>query len=328
MIPGILRIAALAAFALVTSSPSTHAQDRYPSRPITIVVPAPAGGPTDTVARILTEAMSSELGQRMLVENVGGAGGTIGTAQVVRASPDGYTLLLYNIGTATAATLYRKLRYDTLNAFEYVGLITEVPMTIIGRHELPPNDLQGLLAYLRSKGPEVTYANAGMGSSSHLCGMLLMSTLGTQLTAVPYKGTGPAMSDILGGRIDLMCDQTTNTTNNIKAGVVKAYAVTTSSRLENLPDLPTTNEAGLKGFEISAWHGLYAPKNTPAAVIERLSLALRKALKDENVIRRFAMLGTAPVADADATPNALKARLESEVKRWEPIIKAAGMFAD
>lgn len=323
-----LRTVGLTLCALVATSFAINAQEKFPSRPISIIVPAPAGGPTDTVARILAETMGNDLGQRFLIQNIGGAGGTIGTAQVAKASPDGYTLLLYNIGTATSATLYRKLPYDALNAFEYIGLITEVPMTIIGRPDLEPDTLRNLIIYLRSKGPEVTYANAGMGSSSHLCGMLLMSALGTQLTTIPYKGTGPAMTDILGKRIDLMCDQTTNTTNNIEARTVKAYAVTTPSRLKNLPDLPTASEAGLDGFEISAWHGLYAPKNTPPAVVEWLSSALRKALKNENLIRSFAMLGTAPVSDVNATPTALKAKLESEVKRWEPIIKAAGTFAD
>ncbi|RWK58974.1 tripartite tricarboxylate transporter substrate-binding protein [Mesorhizobium sp.] len=300
----------------------------YPERTITVVVPFSAGGPTDTVTRLVAEAMSKDLGQQIIVENVGGAGGTLGAGRVAQADPDGYTLLLHHIGMATSATLYRKLAYDTLNSFEYVGLVTEVPMTIVGRKDLEPTDLKGLVDYAKANKDTVTVANAGIGAASHLCGMLFMSAIGTPLVTVPYKGTGPAMTDLLGGQVDIMCDQTTNTTKQIQGGTIKAYAVTSPERLDVLPEVPTTTEAGLPEVQVGIWHGLYAPKGTPAEVTERLSKSLQVALKDQNVAARFAELGTKPSSEADATPAALKAKLEGEIARWKPIIEAAGQYAD
>ncbi|MET0483895.1 MAG: tripartite tricarboxylate transporter substrate binding protein BugD [Aestuariivirgaceae bacterium] len=317
-----------AAAAMLAIGASGAAAQTYPDRPVTIVVPFAAGGPTDTVTRLVAEAMSKDLGQQIVVENVGGAGGTLGAGRVAQAEPDGYTLLLHHIGMATSATLYRKLAYDTLGDFEYVGLVTEVPMTIVARKDLEPNDLKGLIEYAKANKDAVTVANAGIGAASHLCGMMFMSAIETPLVTVPYKGTGPAMTDLLGGQVDIMCDQTTNTTKQIQGGTVKAYAVTTKERLDVLPDVPTAEEAGLPGFEVSIWHGLYAPKGTPKEVVDRLSQSLQKALKDENVVARFAELGTAPSSDADATPAALKARLEGEIARWKPVIDAAGQYAD
>ncbi|MFC6445755.1 tripartite tricarboxylate transporter substrate-binding protein [Shinella zoogloeoides] len=316
--------AALAVSLLATSA---FAQT-YPERTITMVVPFSAGGPTDTVTRLVAEAMSKDLGQQIVVENVGGAGGTLGAGRVASADPDGYTLLLHHIGMAASATLYRKLAYDTLNAFEYVGLVTDVPMTIVARKDLEPTDLKGLIDYMKANKDTVTVANAGIGAASHLCGMMLMSALQTQFTTVPYKGTGPAMTDLLGGQVDVLCDQTTNTTKQIQGGTIKAYAVTSPARLGNLPDIPTAEEGGLPGFQIGIWHGVYAPKGTPAEVTERLSKSLQLALKDPNVVARFAELGTTPSSQEDATPAALKAKLESEIARWKPIIEAAGQFAD
>ncbi|HEY5817256.1 MAG TPA: tripartite tricarboxylate transporter substrate-binding protein [Mesorhizobium sp.] len=321
----------LAAFgvtaALALSAYSASAQT-YPERTITMVVPFAAGGPTDTVTRLVAESMSKDLGQQIVVENVGGAGGTLGAGRVAQADPDGYTLLLHHIGMATSATLYRKLAYDTLNAFEYVGLVTEVPMTIVGKKDLEATDLKGLVEYAKTNKDTVTVANAGIGAASHLCGMLFMSAIGTPLVTVPYKGTGPAMTDLLGGQVDIMCDQTTNTTKQIQGGTIKAYAVTSPKRLDVLPDVPTTEEGGLADMEVGIWHGIYAPKGTPAEVTERLSKSLQLALKDPNVVARFAELGTLPSSDADATPAALKAKLESEITRWKPIIEAAGQYAD
>ena len=308
--------------------PGSAGAQSYPERPITVVVPFSAGGPTDTVTRLVAEAMSKDLGQQVIVENVGGAGGTLGAGRVAQADPDGYILLLHHIGMATSATLYRKLPYDTLNAFEYVGLVTEVPMTIVGRKDLEPNDLAGLIEYIKANKDTVTLANAGIGAASHLCGMMFMSQIEAPLVTVPYKGTGPAMTDLLGGQVDIMCDQTTNTTKQIQGGTIKAYAVTSPKRLDVLPDVPTAEESGLKGFQVGIWHGLYAPKGTPPEVIERLSKSLQTALKDQNVIDRFAELGTTPSPEADATPAALKAKLESEIARWKPVIEAAGEFAD
>jgi tripartite-type tricarboxylate transporter receptor subunit TctC len=318
----------LAVAASFTLAAYSAVAQTYPERSITMVVPFSAGGPTDTVTRLVAEAMSKDLGQQIIVENVGGAGGTLGAGRVASADPDGYTLLLHHIGMATSATLYRKLAYDTLNAFEYVGLVTEVPMTIVARKDLEPTDLKGLVEYAKANKDTVTVANAGIGAASHLCGMLFMSAIQTPLVTVPYKGTGPAMTDLLGGQVDLMCDQTTNTTKQIVGGTIKAYGVTSPKRLDALPDVPTTDEAGLPGMQVGIWHGIYAPKGTPAEVTARLSKSLQVALKDPNVTARFAELGTAPSPESDATPAALQARLESEIARWKPIIEAAGQFAD
>jgi tripartite-type tricarboxylate transporter receptor subunit TctC len=264
----------------------------------------------------------------VIVENVGGAGGTLGAARVAKAEPDGYTLLMHHIGMATSATLYRKLPFNALEDFEYIGLVTDVPMVLVARKDFEPTDLKQLIDYVKANKDKVTYANAGIGAASHLCGMLFMSSIETPLTTVPYKGTGPAMTDLIGGQVDFMCDQSTNTTNQIKAGEIKAYVTTTTERLTNLPDIPTAAEAGLPGLEVTIWHGIYAPKGTPKDVIDRLSQSLKTALKDETVVKRLAELGTAPVPEDQATPEALKQKLSSEIERWRPIITAAGQFAD
>ncbi len=321
----IFGMTALAAVSLI--SISARAQS-YPDRTITMVVPFSAGGPTDTVARLVAESMSKDLGQQIVVENVGGAGGSLGAGRVAQADPDGYTVLLHHIGMATSATLYRKLAYDTLNAFEYVGLVTDVPMTIVARKDFEPKDLKGLIDYVKANKDTVTVANAGIGAASHLCGMMFMSAIETPLVTVPYKGTGPAMTDLLGGQVDIMCDQTTNTTKQILGGTIKAYAVTSPARLPVLPDVPTAVEGGLADFQVGIWHGVYAPKGTPAEATERLSKALQVALKDPNVVARFAELGTVPSSEAEATPAALKTKLESEIARWKPVIEAAGQYAD
>jgi tripartite-type tricarboxylate transporter receptor subunit TctC len=303
------------------------AQD-YPSRPITVIVPFPAGGPTDTVARVTAQAMGKLLGQQLVVENVGGAGGTLGAARAAKAAPDGYTLLIHHLGLASAATLYRKLPYETRTAFAPVGLLTDAPMTIIGRSDLEPDTLAELVAYAKARGEKVTFANAGLGAANHLCGMLFQTAIQTQLTTVPYRGGGPLLNDLLGRQVDLACEQATTSTGPIAGKRVKAYAVTTRTRLKSLPDLPTADEAGLKGFEIGVWHGLYAPAETPAAVVQKLAAALKAALKDPELVKRFADINTDPIAEDKATPEALKAQLMSEIDRWAPIIKAAGQFAD
>jgi tripartite-type tricarboxylate transporter receptor subunit TctC len=313
---------------LLAIAPSLVQAQTYPDRTITMVVPFSAGGPTDTVARLIGEAMSKDLGQQVIVENVGGAGGTLGAARVAKAEPDGYTLLLHHIGMATSATLYRKLPFNALEDFEYIGLVTSVPMVLVARKDFPPTNMKELIDYVKANKDKVTYANAGIGAASHLCGMLFMSSIETSLTTVPYKGTGPALTDLIGGQVDFMCDQTTNTTNQIKAGEIKAYATTTAERLDALPDVPTAVEAGLPGLEVTIWHGLYAPKGTPQDVISRLSQSLKTALKDQTVVQRFAELGTAPVAEDQVSPEALKQKLSSEIERWRPIITAAGQFAD
>jgi tripartite-type tricarboxylate transporter receptor subunit TctC len=314
----------LAALALAGAA---TAQD-YPTRSINIIVPFAAGGPTDTVARLLGQSMSRTLGQTLVVENVGGAGGTLGAAKAAQSRPDGYVVFLHHIGHATSATLYRKLPYDTIADFEPIGQIADVPQTLVAKLDFPASDLRGLVAHVKAQGEKLSYGNAGIGSASHLCGMLLMTALGTEMTTVPYRGTGPAMNDLVAGQIDLMCDQTTNTTGQIKAGKIKAYAVTTRTRVPALPELPTADEAGLPGFEVFVWHGLYAPKGTPAPIIAKLAQALQAALKDDTVIRRFAELGAQAVPEDRVTPDSLRTRLKSEIERWAPIIKAAGVYAD
>jgi putative tricarboxylic transport membrane protein len=300
----------------------------YPTKVITMLVPFAAGGPTDTVARLIGQAMSTSLKQQIIVENVGGAGGTIAANRVAKATPDGYTILIHHIGMSTAPALYRKLPYNPITDFEPIGLINDTPMTLVAKKDFPSKDLKELIAYVKKNKDKVTYANAGLGAASHLCGMLFMTAIETDVTTVPYKGTAPAMNDLLGGQVDFMCDQTTNTTSQIKGGKIKVYGVTTKKRVPSLPDVPTMDEAGLKGFEVSVWHGLYAPKGTPKPVIDKLSKALQDAIKDATVKQRFADLGAEPVAEKAATPDALRAHLKAEIDKWAPIIKKAGVYAD
>src|ERR1051325_9580508 len=285
---------------VIAASAAAYAQ-QYPSKVITLVVPYAAGGPTDTVARLVANSMGATLKQQMIVENTVGAGGTIAGNRVAHAAPDGYTLFIHHVGHSTAPALYRKLPYDPINDFEPIGLVNEVPMTLLGKRDLPPKDLKELIAYLKANKDKVTLANAGLGSASHLCGMLFQTAVQIDLTTVPYEGTGPAMNDLLGGQVDVLCDQTTNTTSQIKANRVKVYGVTSKKRVASLPDIPTMDEAGLKGFEVNVWHGLYAPKATPKAVIDKLVPALQAAIKDPTVKQRFAELGSESVADNRAT---------------------------
>jgi tripartite-type tricarboxylate transporter receptor subunit TctC len=314
--------------ALMLIGVSSASAQEYPSKVITMVVPFAAGGPTDTVARLIAQPMSKTLKQQVLVENVLGAGGTIAVNRVAKAAPDGYTLLLHHIGQSTAPALYRKLPYDPINDFEPIGLVNEVPMTLVAKKDFPPKDLKELISYVKANKDKVNLANAGLGAASHLCGMLFMSAIQADLTTVPYNGTAPAMNDLLGGQVDLMCDQTTNTTSQIKAGKIKVYGVTTLKRVASLPNVPTLDEAGLKGFEVSVWHALYAPKNTQKPVIDKLTKALQDALKDNNVKQRFGELGAEPIALDRATPDALRKHLKAEVDKWSPIIKKAGVYAD
>jgi len=316
--------------ALAGALVATVAQAAYPDRPVTVIVPFAAGGPTDTVARVVAESMTRTLGQQVIVENVGGAGGTLGAARVAKASPDGYTLLLHHIGMATMPTLVRNIPFKVESDFTYLGAINDVPMTIIGRPSLPANNMKELAAWATQNKGKINLGNAGVGSASHLCGLLFQSALKTDMTPVPYKGTGPAMTDLIGGQIDLMCDQTTNTTNQIEGKKVKAYAVTTGKRLEiaALKDLPTMQEAGYKGFQVTIWHGLYAPKGTPPDVVKKINEALRAALKDPDFIKREEGLGAVVVTDKRLDPAEHKKFVQSEIAKWSPIIKAAGVYAD
>jgi tripartite-type tricarboxylate transporter receptor subunit TctC len=318
----------LLATALSVAAACAGAQT-YPTKPIAITVPFAAGGPTDVVARTIAEAMTRSLpGANVIVENVAGAGGTIGVTKVAKAAPDGYSLLVHHIGMATAPALYRKLAFDPLKDFEYIGLINDVPMTLLVKSGFPAASVKELVPYLKANAAKVSFANAGLGSASHLCGLMFMSTIETDLTTVPYKGTAPAMTDLIGGQVDMLCDQTTNTTQQIKAGKVKALAVTSTRRLDTLKELPTMSESGLPGFSVGVWHALYAPKGTPKPVIDKLVAALQGAIKDPAVIKRHADLGAELVSIDRATPEALGRHLAAEVARWGPIIRKAGVYAD
>ena len=300
----------------------------YPTKPVTLIVPFAAGGPTDTVARTVAALMSRSLGQTVVVENVGGAGGNIGNEKVAKAAPDGYTLLLMHIGISTSATLYRNLRYNAVTDLEPIGLVTTVPMTMIANKDFPPNNMKEMIAYVKANKDKVSYANAGIGAASHLCGMLFMSAIQTDLLTVPYKGTAPAMTDLLGGQVNLMCDQTTNTTSQIKGGKVKVYGVTSKTRVASLPDVPTMDEAGFKDFEVGIWHGMWAPKSTPKPIVDKLNAALNEALNNEDLKKKFADLGTTPEPAERRKPEVLRAFLPAEIAKWGPIIKKAGVYAD
>ncbi len=306
---------------------TASAQD-YPTRSVTLLVPYAAGGPTDTVARVLAQAMTKPMGQTVVVENRPSAGGILGGQVVKNAKPDGYMLLLHHIGMATIPTLYRNPGFNPLTDFEYIGLVNEVPMTIIGKPGLPAKDLKELIAYMKANKDKVSYANAGIGAASHLCGMLFMSAIQTDVLTVPYKGTGPAMNDLVGGQVDIMCDQTTSTTGQIKGGKVKVYGVTADKRVSSLPDVPTLAEQGLKGAEVGIWHGVYAPKGTPKPVIDKLVKSLQEALADPAVKQKFTDLGAVTYGADRQTPQALQQHLKAEIDKWAPIIKKAGVYAD
>ena len=309
-----------------------HAQS-FPAagKTITLIVPFAAGGPTDKVARDLAEALRKPLnGTTIVVDNAVGAGSTIGTAKAARAAPDGYTLLVTHVGMATTPTLYRNPGYK-YDEFEYLGLINEVPMVVVAKPQMAANTWAELNTWIGQNKGKVNLANAGLGSASHLCGLMLQNALKTEMTTVPYKGTAPAMTDLIGGQVDIMCDQTTNTTSQVEGKKIKAYAMSTAKRITTpavYKDLPTLDEAGLKGFNVSIWHGLYAPKGTPAAVVKTLNDALKVALKDPEFIKKEEGLGAVVVTDGRVNPAEHKKFVASEVAKWGAVIKAAGQYAD
>ncbi len=323
------RLVRVAATAVALALAAGHvAAQQFPTKPVTIVVPFAAGGPTDTVARSVGQAMEKSLGQTVIVENKPGAGGTLGAADVARAAPDGYKVLVWHIGMSTAPALYRKLPFDPLKDFEYIGLINDVPMTLLSRTTLPANNLQELVAYVKANQTKVTLANAGLGAASHLCGLLFQQAIQTDLTTVPYKGTAPAITDLIGGQVDVLCDQTTNTTQQIKAGKVKPFALTANKRLDSLKEIPTAAEAGLPGFELGIWHAMYAPKGTPKPVVDKLVASLQSALTNPDLQKRFADLGSVIYPADKQTPAGLAAHLKAEIDKWGPVIKKAGVYAD
>jgi tripartite-type tricarboxylate transporter receptor subunit TctC len=305
-----------------------QAQGAWPSKPITLVVPFAAGGPTDVVARTLAAAMTKTLGQTVVVENKLGAGGTVAAGHVAKSAPDGYTFFIHHNGMATSTALYRKLSYDPLTDFEFVSQAVDVPMTMLARKDFPAANLQEMVAYIKANKEKINLANAGLGAVSQLCGMLFQRAIGVQLTEVPFQGTAPAMNALLGGQVDVLCDQTTQTIPQIKAGNVKLYGVTTKNRIKSLPNAPTLAEQGLKDFEVVVWHGIYAPKGTPKPVLEKMNGAVRAALKDPDVVKRMDDLGAEIVPDSKLSPEGLQTWLKAEIDKWGPIIKAGGKFAD
>ncbi|AMA56695.1 tripartite tricarboxylate transporter substrate-binding protein [Bradyrhizobium sp. CCGE-LA001] len=299
--------------------------DDYPSRPVTLIVPFSAGGPGDVIARILGSAMSATLKQSIVIENVVGAGGTLGTNRVAKAAPDGYTLLLMHVGQATAPALYAKLPFDPLGDFAPIGLVTDVPMILVARPNFPAKDLSDLVTTVRNAGDKITFGNVGLGSASQLCGLMFMSTTDTKLTPIYYKGGGPALNDVIAGHIDVYCDPATGPTPYIQSNTIKGYAITSKKRVATLPDVPTSAEAGVPAFDVTTWYGLYAPRGTPKPVVGQLVSALQTALKDPALVSRFAELSMSPVEPERATPEALQAFLEAETAKWGKIIKAAGI---
>ena len=322
-----LRSMIAAAVALFSAS----AFAAYPEKPISIVVPFAAGGPTDKVARDLAVVLSKNLNnQTVVVDNVGGAGGTLGASKVAKAAPDGYTFLLHHIGMATSPALYRKMPYDTMGDFEFLGMVNDVPMTIVGRPTLPANNFAELRTWVNANKGKINLANAGLGAASHLCGLLFQQNLQVDMTTVPYKGTGPAMTDLMGGQVDIMCDQTTNTTAQIAGGRVKGFAVTTLKPLTTpgLTNLPTLDSQGMKGFNVSIWHGMYAPKGTPKAILDQVNAALRKSLQDADFIKKQEALGAVVITDNRLSGAEHRKFVEAEINKWGPAIKAAGQYAD
>ena len=307
---------------------SAWAQSAFPGKPVTLVVPFTAGGPTDLVGRGVAQGMTKALGQPVVVENTAGAGGTIAANRVKNAPADGYTLLVHHIGMSTAPALYRKLAFNPTTDFEPVAMVVDTPMTLIARPDFPAKDVGELIAYVKANKAKLNLANAGIGSASHLCGLLFQNALQTDVTTVPFKGTADALNALIGKQVDLLCDQSTNTTQHINAGTVKAYGVTSKTRLPTLPNLPTLDEAGLKGFQVGVWNGVYAPKGTPKPVIDKLAAAVQQALKDPDFRKRMADLGSTVFAQEQSTPAALAAQLKSEIARWTPVIQAAGIYAD
>ncbi len=325
------KLFALTTLALVAFTQTAQAAD-FPikDKPVTIVVPFAAGGPTDRVARDLAEAMRKPLGTTVVVENVAGAGGTIGANKVAKAANDGHTVLLHHIGMATSPALYRKMPYNTTDDFEYLGMVNDVPMTLIGRPTLPANNYKELMTWIDQNKGKINLANAGLGAASHLCGLMFQSAIKVDMTTVPYKGTAPALNDLMGGQVDLLCDQTTNTSGQIEGKTVKAYAVTTAKRLTTpaLKGLPTLQESGLKDFNVTIWHGMYAPKGTPADVTAKINAALKTALKDPEFIKKQEALGAVVVTDKRTDGAEHKKFVAAEIAKWGPVIQAAGVYAD
>lgn len=324
----VMLAASLVLGAAQAQAPNAEAIHKYPDKTVTLVVPFAAGGPTDVVARMMAIPMAKSLGQSVVVENVNGAGGTIGATKVARSAPNGYTIFLHHMGMSTSPALYNKLNFDPLTDFEYIGQVLDVPMTLIARKDIPANNLQELIAYIKANESKVSLADAGLGAVSNLCGLMFKNAIGVNINTIPYKGTGPAMNDLLGGQVDVLCDQTTQTVPMIKDGRVKVFGVTTLKRLAALPNVPTLDEQGLKGFEVKVWHGMYAPKGTPAPILKKINTALRFAMSDPVVKQRLSDLSSDIPSQDKMTADGLREHLKLEINKWGPIIRKAGVSAD
>ena len=318
-------IAAVISAGTLLGSNIASAQKDWPTKSIQLIVPFAAGGPTDSIARLIAVPMGQALGQTVVVENVPGAGGTIASTKVARAAPDGYTMYIHHMGMATANALYDKLPYDPMTSFDYIGQVADVPMVLLGKKDLPANNFKELEAYIKANGSKVTMANAGPGAVSQLCGLLFQSRMGIKLTNIPYKGTGPALTDLLGGQVDLLCDQTTQTIPYIKDGRVKAFGTTTMKRLPAIPNVPTLNEQGLKGFEVKVWHGVYVPKGVPQPIQDKINAALKKALNSPDVQKRLNDSNIDIVPMEKVSSKGLKDHLEKEINVWGPVIRKANI---
>ncbi|BEV46066.1 tripartite tricarboxylate transporter substrate-binding protein [Afipia carboxidovorans] len=295
------------------------AQD-YPTRPITMIVPFAAGGPSDAIGRLVAQSMSKSLGQQVVVESVSGAGGTVGASRLARSDADGYTILIHHVALAAGASLYKNLDYDTSTAFAPIGLVNRGPMVLLSRKNYEASDAKALLGIMREQGTKVSVGHAGVGSNSHLCTLLMQEALNSKFTLVAYKGTGPAMNDLMGGQLDILCDQSTTAIPQISGKMIKGYAVTSAERLDALKDLPTLQEAGLKDFNFTIWHGLYAPAKTPEPIVKKLNEALQAALSDQSVLQRFAEVGTSPFPADQRTPAAHKKQFDHEIAVWKDVI--------
>ncbi|MEE1613300.1 tripartite tricarboxylate transporter substrate-binding protein [Microvirga sp. CF3016] len=321
---------AVLALAAVAGLAATGVQaQNYPTRPITMVVPFAAGGPTDVIARIVGDHMSRTLGQQVVIENVAGAGGTTGITRAAQSQPDGYTIMMGHMGTHGAApALYPNLKYDPAKDFAPIGVAAGTPIVIVARKDFPANDLKGFLDYLKTNGEKVNMAHAGVGSVSHSTGIFFNSVVKVKPTMVAYRGTGPALNDLMGNTVDFMTDQIVNVAPQIQGNNIKAFAIATPQRSPVLPNVPTTKEAGLEGYEVSAWNAVFAPKGTPPDVVKKLSDALIKSLEDETTKKRLLDLGGVLPTAAERTPEGLQKLVESEVARWTPVLKAAGATAE
>ena len=316
-------LAAIIAWGLAVSS--AMAQSDYPRRPITLIVPFAAGGPTDVIARIAGEHMSRTLGQQLIVENIVGAGGTTASTRAMRAAPDGYTIIMGHMGThAASVALYPNLAYKPDVDFAPIGLVAGTPVLILARKDFPPTDLKAFVPYVKSNVDKLNMAHAGVGSVSFTTCLLLNHIMGVKPTSVPYNGTGPALTALIAGQVDYMCDQIVNVVQQINAGQIKAYAIGTAARNPALPNVPTSREAGLPEFEAQAWNALFAPKDTPKPVVDKLSAALDRALDDEGTRKRMLELGSVLPDKNGRSQQALLNLVKSEIARWTPIIQAAG----